>query len=216
MKLEVLRSRSLPIAALALAALLLLWLAMTPAEAQLGGIIRLVFVHGALVWVGLATFSAAGVLGAIALVLRRDAWYEGAESAGVAALIIWIAYAVSSMIVTGLTWGQMIAWNEPRVRATGLILVAAVVLYGISRLVGSRDFTSAVNLLLGIVPWIVVRQAEVIRHPVDPIGSSGSSGMQMYYTLIVLTVGGLAGTLVAWLWLGKHLRSRENSETRGD
>jgi hypothetical protein len=213
---KTIQSRILPVVAVSLAALLLLWLALTPAEAQLGGIIKLVFVHGALVWVGLATFSVAGALGVLALVLRRDAWYYGTASAGLAALILWFAYAVSSMVVTGMTWGQIIAWNEPRVRATGLILIAALVLYFVARLVDNRDFTAVVNVLLGIVPWIVVRQAEVIRHPVDPIGGSGSTSMQTYYMLIVLTVGGLAVTLVAWLWLSRIPRAERSQEIRGE
>jgi hypothetical protein len=62
---------------------------------------------------------------------------------------------------------------------------------------------------MGVVPWIVVRQADVIRHPVDPIGGSGSANIQTYYLLIVLTVAGLAATLVAWLWLNKVLRARQ-------
>lgn len=216
MTLESVRARVLPLIAAALAALLLLWLVLTPAEAQLGGLIKLVFVHGALVWVGLLTFTVAGGLGLLALVLRRRCWHDGTESAGLAALIIWIAYVASAMIVTGLTWGQVVAWNEPRVRATALILLAALVLYIVARLVNNPDFTAGVNVLMGIVPWIVVRQADVIRHPVDPIGGSGSTNIQTYYLLIVLTVGGLAATLVSWLWLNLSLRAGQNEEARGD
>jgi hypothetical protein len=61
---------------------------------------------------------------------------------------------------------------------------------------------------MGFVPWIVVRQAEAIRHPQDPIGGSGSAVIQVYYLLIVLTVGGLAATLLAWLWSGEELKAR--------
>jgi hypothetical protein len=104
-------------------------------------------------------------------------------------------------VVTGLTWGQLIAWNEPRVQATGLILVAALLLMVVRRLVGNRDFSALVNLLMGIVPWVVVRQAGIIRHPVDPIGSSNSTSIQIFYLLIVVTVAGLAVTLSAWLWV---------------
>jgi hypothetical protein len=112
------------------------------------------------------------------------------------------------MIVTGLAWGQVIAWNEPRVRVTGLILVAAVVVTIAAWLVDQDGFTAAVNVVMGIVPWIVVRQAEAIRHPVDPIGGSESAAIQVFYVLIVLTVGGLATTLLAWLWAGSVLKAR--------
>lgn len=200
MLLKRVRNRILPLIAAALLLMLLVWVVLAPAEARLGNLVKLVYVHGALVWVGLITFSVAGGLGLAALILRRPIWYRGAQAAGTAALIVWIVYAVSAMVVTGLTWGQVIAWNEPRVRASGLILVAALLLAVVVRLVNHPGFAALVNLIMGIVPWLVVRQAGVIRHPVDPIGSSASTAIQGYYTLIVLTVAALAGTLIVWLW----------------
>ena len=231
--LEMLRNRSLPLLAAGLFLLLLIWVAFAPAESRLGNLVKLVYVHGALVWTGLLTFSLAGLLGLVALGVRylgagaRSAditpqderahlrmrtdragvWYRGTESAGLAALIIWIVYVISAMMVTGLAWGQVIAWNEPRVRATGLILLAGIVLFVVARFVNHHDFTAAVNLLMGLVPWILVAQADVIRHPVDPIGGSGSAAIQGFYWLILLTVAGLAGTFIAWLWLGAELRA---------
>lgn len=205
-RLRRLRNVVLPLLAVGLGALLVVWVVLAPAEARLGNLVKLVYVHGALVWVGLATFSVAGVLGFVALVVRRGVWYRGTRAASMTALIVWILYVVSAMAVTALAWGQVIAWNEPRVRASGLILVAAVVLGFVVRLVDHRDFAAVVSLVMGIVPWVVVRQAHVIRHPIDPIGGSESAAIQVFYLLIVLTVTGLAATLVAWLWTGADRR----------
>ena len=215
-RLEGMKDKLLPVLALALAILLVVWVVLAPAESRLGNVVKLIYVHGALVWAGLLTFSAAGILGLVALVLRylvgpaerARAWYLGTEAAGLAALIVWVLYAISAMIVTALTWGQLVAWNEPRVRATGLILVAAVVLYIVARLVDHVDFTAVINLLMGIVPWVMVQQADAIRHPIDPIGGSGSTAIQGYYLLIELTVAGLAATLIAWLWARAVLKDR--------
>jgi hypothetical protein len=102
----------------------------------------------------------------------------------------------------------VVAWNEPRVRATGLILVAAIQLLVVTHVVGHPDSTAAVSLVMGLVPWLVVRQADVIRHPVDPIGGSESTAIQVFYVLMVLTVAGLAATLIAWLWLGAEQKHR--------
>jgi hypothetical protein len=203
--LERLRNRVVPLVAAGSVGLLAVCVILAPAEAQLGQLIKLVYVHGALVMVGLAAFSVAGGLGLVALVVRRRVWYNGTWAAGLAALIVWIIYILSSMAVTGLTWGQVIAWNEPRVRASALILVAAIVLAVVTRLVGLRDFTAMVNVVMGIVPWILVRRAEALRHPLDPIGSSQSASIQVFFVLIVLAVAGLALTLIAWLWLGAEL-----------
>ena len=208
MKLQRWRKRFLPLLAAAFGVLLLIGLVIVPPEAHLGHLIKLVFVHGALIWTGLLAFSLAGLLGLLALLIRRPCWYRGTRSAGLAALIIWIVYVISAMIVTKLTWGQWIAWNEPRVRTTGLILAAAVILWVVGRLVGQPVFTAVINLLMGIAPWIAVRRAGVIRHPVDPIGSSNSVAMQGAFLLIMLAVIGLAAVLVAWLWVGAEMDER--------
>lgn len=215
------RERALPLLAAGLVLLLALWLALAPAEARLGQVVKLIYVHGALVWTGLITFSLAGVLGLVALFLRHvvadragagqraATWYRGSRAAGLGALIVWVVYSISAMAVTGLTWGQWIAWNEPRVRATAMILLAAAALAVVVRLVDQRDFTALVNVALGIVPWVVVNRVEAIRHPVDPIGGSGSAAIQGFYLLIVLTVAGLAAALVAWLWVRAELAKQE-------
>jgi hypothetical protein len=218
--LEIIRKRALPLLAAGLFALLLVWVVLAPSESRLGNLVKLVFVHGALVWSGLLAFTLAGVLGLVSLAVRyllglivpsaqgrALVWYRGTESAGLAALIVWVAYVISSMAVTGLTWGQLVAWNEPRVQAIGLILLAAIVLYIVARLVANRDFTAIISVLMGIVPWVVVKQAGVIRHPVDPIGGSESAAIQQYYGLILLTMVGLTLTLIAWLWAGAELKA---------
>ncbi len=210
-----LRKVILPLLAVSLLVLLVIWVLLSPSDTRLGDLVKLVYVHGALVWTGLLTFSVAGLLGLVALVARRSIWYRGTQSAGLAALVVWCVYVISAMAVTGLTWGQVVAWHEPRVQATGLILVAALLLFGVTRLVKQRDFTALVNLIMGIVPWVLVRRAEVIRHPVDPIGGSGSAAIQNYYWLIVFTVAGLATTLVVWLWTRpepKHASARAVEE----
>ena len=210
------RDRVLPLLAAGLLGFLAVCVILAPAEAQLGQLIKLVYVHGALVMVGLGTFSLAGGLGLVALVVRRRVWYNGTWAGGLAALIVWIVYSLSSMAVTGLTWGQVIAWNEPRVRASALILLAAVVLAIMTRLVGHRDLTALVNLVMGIVPWILLRRAEAIRHPLDPIGGSQSTSIQLFFGLIVMAVAGLALVLIAWLWLGAMSRPLSPGEQRGE
>lgn len=217
---EIIRKRVLPLLAGALFVLLVAWIVLAPSESRLGSVVKLVFVHGALVWAGLLAFTLAGALGLVALAVRylwgslapaarnrAHVWYRGTEAADVAALIVWVATVISSMAVTGLTWGQLIAWNEPRVQATGLILVAALVLFIVARLVANQDFTAIVSVLMGIVPWILVRQAGVIRHPVDPIGGSESASIQAFFALILLTIIGLTLTLIAWLWAGAELKA---------
>ena len=75
-RLEKVRNRTLPLLAAGLLLLLSIWVAFAPAESRLGNLVKLVYVHGALVWTGLLTFSLAGLLGLVALAVR----FLGAES----------------------------------------------------------------------------------------------------------------------------------------
>lgn len=221
--LENVRRRILPLAAVCLGLLLILGVVLAPAETRLGNLIKLVYVHGALVWAGLVSFTLAGFLGLVALLVRyagRSApgaapWFRGSRAAGLGALLVWTVYALSSMAVTELTWGQWIAWSEPRVRVTAAILVAAAVLTVVVRLIDHPAFTAAVYLVMGIVPWIVVRRVEAIRHPVNPIGASGSAAIQGFYVLIVATVLSLALILIAWLWISAELEWEQATNPNG-
>jgi hypothetical protein len=218
---ESLRWRLLPLFGAALCLLLVLWLLLAPAESRLGSLVKLVYLHGALVWAGLLTFSVAGAMGLVALLLRlaapssarSAAWLRGARAAGLAAVLVWIAYVLSSMAVTGLTWGQLIAWGEPRVRATAGIMVAALVLAVVVRLADQPELTALAQVLMGIAPWVVVSRAQAIRHPVDPIGGSTSASIQGFYLLIVVTVAALALTLVAWLWARAEMETGQGAKT---
>ncbi|HNS49593.1 MAG TPA: hypothetical protein PKO09_00240 [Anaerolineae bacterium] len=192
--------------------LLASWTAMAPAEARIGNLIKLVYVHGALVLSGMLAFSLAGLLAIVALLARRPSWFRAADAAGRGALLAWIVCAISAMAVTKLTWGQLVAWSEPRVRSTALILLAALALEVVARMVNQCDFGAVVRIVMGIAPWIVTRQAEVIRHPVDPIGGSGSTAIQAFFLLIVLTVVALVLDLMAWLWVAAELRQLHNRE----
>ena len=77
---------------LALAAIALTLLLFLPPEQMLGHIIKIVFLHGALVQTGLLTFAAAGIVGLGYLVSRHepvDAWCLAAQKTGV---VVWSLY----------------------------------------------------------------------------------------------------------------------------
>ena len=197
------------ILALLLLVALAVWLVLLPPEAHLGNIIKLVYVHGALTWVGLGTFSLAAIVALLALVTNQAWLHRGIDASSSAALAIWVAYAISAMIVTELTWGQLVAWNEPRVQATAMILVAAVVFRFLRHLVNEKRFGALVALIMGVLPWFLVNQAQALRHPVDPIGGSESTILQLLFKLTVVTIAGLAALLIFHLWLRPEAKAED-------
>jgi hypothetical protein len=179
---------------IALAALLIL----SPSEKTLGDVVKLVYLHGALVRTGLLAFTAAGALGLAALLAHSDRVARWGEAVGHTALVVWTAYVLSSMVVTYLAWGVAIAWGEPRVRASAHIFLAAVAFWVLAYLIQDRRATAALNAVLAVLAWVLVRSAGVVIHPVDPIGGSASVAIKVFYAGIVLCVMLLATELAMW------------------
>jgi hypothetical protein len=176
--------------------LLIATLALLPPEKTLGPVIKVIFLHGALVRIGLLTFLAAGLLGLSTLFTRSEALLRWCLATQKTAVLIWIVYALSSMISTRLSWGEWIAWEEPRVRASVYVLGFGIAALLIVLWVNSRIFTGLTNVLVAIVSWLLVRGASILRHPFDPIGASGSSTYAVLYWLMVAALLVLAGLLI--------------------
>jgi hypothetical protein len=171
---------------LAAVALLLLWL--IPEEQTLDWVIRLVFLHGALVQAALILFGVAGILAAIYLVARRAVIFGWLTALQQSSVIMWIIYVVSSMVVTYLSWGEWIAWSEPRVQASFHVLWFSVVSLILAWWVGSQTFTALVNLVVAGVAWYLVKGATIFRHPFNPVGESGSALYQWLLPALALVV----------------------------
>ena len=174
---------------LLLAALLTM---LAPPEQVLGWVIRTVLLHGALVRVGMIAFSVAGLLGLIYLVRRSPGPYGWNCAVQKAAVVIWIVYALSSMVATKLAWGEWVAWSEPRTRISAPILWVRIACLLLVRWVDHRLFTAGVNVLLALAAWGLLRSAGIVRHPFDPIGSSNSSTYQLIFLALIAVLGALA------------------------
>lgn len=193
------RFAALSLLCIALAAIILI---LMPLEKTLGQVIKIVYLHGALSRAGMIGLLAAGVTGVLFLVTRRAAlaaWTRGLLLSG---WLFWVAHFIVSMPATRLTWGPWIAWGEPRVTMTLQLIAAGLVVLAISWLVKDDRFTAGAAALLAVaVAWLAFATG-VIRHPLDPIGSSPSMTLQLIYlALLVPVVGGMA--FVAW-WLASE------------
>jgi hypothetical protein len=180
-----------------------LWL--IPPEQTLGNVIKVIFLHGALVRVALLVFAVAGGCSLSFLLTGRTAFFGWAMAAQQGAVLLWIVYALTSMLSTWLSWGQWIAWEEPRVRASVHVLWFSIACLLLVLWMGNRYFAAIVNLLVTGVTWTLIRGATIIRHPFDPIGSSGSNTYALLYWVMVAALGLLAVLLVRWLHKAKKI-----------
>jgi heme exporter protein C len=172
-------------------------LALMPAEKTLGQIIKLVYLHGALSRAGMIGFWAAAIAGATYLIRpnpRSLRWSQALLWSGCG---FWLAHFIVSMPATRLTWGPWIAWGEPRVTMTLQVAAAGLIVIAVTWLVDSGRFTAVANLLLGLTVFFLVERTGVLRHPLDPIGTSPSSTLQLIYLLLVVPIVA-SMFLVAW------------------
>jgi hypothetical protein len=179
---------------IALAAVILI---LMPGEKTLGWVIKIVYLHGALSRAGMVGLWAAGISGLIYLIRPRPALARWTSALLLCGWGYWAAHFIVSMPATRLTWGPWIAWGEPRVTMTLQVLVAGLVVIVITRLLKDARFTAAATLLLAMAIALLIGRTGVLRHPLDPIGSSPSTLFRLVYLLLLIPVVG-SMFLIAW------------------
>jgi len=143
-----------------------------------------VYVHGAIIRVVLGTFLLSGLLGLIYLFNKRPGWVQGSQILQETSLLLWIPYLFSSIIATLQTWGA-IAWFEPRWLVTLQISVVAPIAYVVSWVVKKPVVTAALNTVVAVAILVLTRSAGLVLHPIDPIGSSGNTGIVGSYVILL-------------------------------
>lgn len=161
-------------------------LILAPAERTLGQVVKGVYLHGALIRASVLGLLVAGLLALAWLFTHHPPILRRLIALQRAVAVVWGLYLLSSMVVTYLAWGQIIAWGEPRVMTTlrvSAVLLAVLVVTELFRLPILRALG---NIVLSAFGVIAVQTTGVIRHPLNPIGSSTSSAIKFSYAGIVL------------------------------
>lgn len=179
----------------AIGAAIVLVLIVAPLDRVLGDVSRLVYLHGAMVWVAIAGFSVAGILGVAHLLTAKSAWYAWSQGAERSAIVFWAGYLPISVLAADMAWNGVF-WAEPRWAMAAQILVVAVAFQVGGRLLNNPQISSALNVLLaGVTVWLLLRTPLVI-HPDNPIGESSYSSIQLSFVALVVLCG-LAGVQIA-------------------
>jgi hypothetical protein len=114
------------------------------------------------------------------------------------AVAVWVAYALSSMVTTRLAWGEWIAWDEPRVRASIHVLWFCIACLLLVKWMDHPAFTALANIVIGGTVWFLIKGADLLRHPFDPIGGSNSLYYQALFIALMVTVLACAVTVARW------------------
>jgi hypothetical protein len=174
----------LPLAACALCAAALLWLA--PSERMLGMGIKVVYVHVAFIWTGLTGICLVGLLGLYGLLFGRDRlwrWTEGTAWVALAYFTIGIAL---SLLAARINWGA-VDWHEPRTISSSFAVVLAILFLMMNRVILSARWRGLVCVVLSVTVVLLVELAPLVMHPRDPIGTSTSASIRgSFYGLFLI------------------------------
>jgi hypothetical protein len=157
---------------------------VSPLDKTLGERVRLVYVHGAIIRVVLATFVLAGVLGAVFVVTRRAGALAWASALFEGSLVLWVVYLGISVVTTLETWGG-IPWFEPRWVFTLQLTGLAPLLYAAGRLLKNPRLTAVLYAIFPMIMLWLLSQARLVLHPIDPIGESGEASIQLAYGVML-------------------------------
>ena len=104
--LKILRSReNIPLVSATAILLMVVFVWFAPAEATLGKAVKLVYVHAAMMWVGIGLISLGGIAGLLFLFFRNEAiirWSSGSAVGGVA---LFALTGFLGAVTATITWG---------------------------------------------------------------------------------------------------------------
>jgi hypothetical protein len=180
-----------------LTAVTVLLAARAPLDRVLGTSVRVVYLHGAMVWVALLGFTAAGLTGLAAWPLRRDRLHAWSVGLGRSATIFWLMGLLLSLAAMEISWNGLFL-AEPRWQFMLRFGIAAVLLQIAVTLVGRPAVGSAVNLLFIVLLAAGLSATPLVMHPSSPVFSSGSSAIRASF-LAILTTATAAAAVLSWL-----------------
>ncbi|MFQ5854385.1 MAG: hypothetical protein ACE5LU_01895 [Anaerolineae bacterium] len=183
---------------MAIGAAVVLVLLVAPLDRVLGDVSRLVYLHGAMMWVALVGFTVAGALGVGHLMTNRTAWHQWSQGLERSAIVFWAGYLPLSVLAADLAWNGVF-WAEPRWAMAAQILVVAIALQVGGRLLDNPRVSSTLNALVAGVTWWLLIRTPLIIHPDNPIGASESLGIQLSFAALVGLCGLDALLIARWL-----------------
>lgn len=156
---------------------------LSPPEKTLGNIAKFIYLHAALSWVGIATFSVAGVVAAAFLLSRKNVIFVWADAFEKTALLLWSTHFVMGMVSMQIAWGG-IFWQEPRFLTATLILLVSLALYSIARAFSKPLLSATVYLTTAAATWGLLLNSERVFHPANPIMGGQSLIIKIYAAVI--------------------------------
>lgn len=171
---------------------------LSPEDKELGAVLKLIYLHGALITAGLSLFTAAGIVSIISL-FRRRMKFNLLLAIEKTSVIFWVAATIIGDFTSVLAWGG-INPGEPRFVAAIIISLLSLGVYFISTSIENPKLISLLGIGLSMSVWGIMGSAGKILHPDNPFGASEPS-IRTFFFLISLVF--LAASVLTVRWIKK-------------
>jgi len=185
-------------------------LALSPSEATLGSVVKIVYLHAALERVSAWAFATGAVAGAAQLILRRHTLAPWTQALFETAMIFWVAHFLVSIPAQVMAWGG-INWREPRVIDAIWISAIGGLIYVVALWMAKPAWWALSGIAGGATLMIVLNGAVNVLHPLSPIATSDSMAIKLFYGGIVAAT--LLLSLAILNDLGRHNSAHAQAPT---
>ncbi len=185
----------------------LLLILLAPEDKSLGPMLKLVYLHGALIYTGLLLFLAAGLVSLMSL-LRKRQGFSLLFSIERTAIIFWVAATIIGDLTSVLAWGGL-NFSEPRFSATIIISLLSISVYFISTAMDNYKIVSFLGIGLAASVWVLMSNSGKILHPDNPFGVSEPS-IKLFFIMISLVFFIASILTVRWMIREKYSSPHNN------
>ncbi len=169
-------------------------LVLSPAEATLGSVVKIVYVHGAAERISTYAYLLAAAAGVLQLVPGRAALVRWTRALSETAIGFWLGQIIISLPAQLLAWGGLMM-DEPRVVGALWILVLTAFVYVVARWMADPAWLAFAAVANSVIVLVVLRGGINLLHPLNPIIASESVSIKLFYFAIVAVMGALALSL---------------------
>jgi hypothetical protein len=172
------------------------FIVLAPTERTLGSGIRTVYLHVALIWVGMAGLFLAGGLGLAVLATRRHTLARWMEAVAWVSFLFYTLSGLVSLVAQEVNWGG-ISWREPRTEAMIQLVALALIVRVLNSWFADVRLQGLLNLLVVAALFWSSRTTSVLLHPEDAVGSSTANAIRLSF----FGLTALLALVAAWLVL---------------
>jgi hypothetical protein len=156
----------------------------SPSEVILESLAKVVYLHGALIWVGLILFLIIGITSSLNLFLNKS-YEKYLISLQEVVTIFWISSTVLGFVVAYLSWGGIL-WVEPRLLSSIMVSIISIIIYYINSEAKKESLKNILYILQLLVVYTLIIISSRIFHPENSILESDLNIQISFISLIII------------------------------